>query len=40
MVLFGTLAESHLTRWLFGSMPRRIDALPVKDGASVGQRFR
>jgi hypothetical protein len=26
------LAESHLTRWLFGSMLRRIWALPVPTG--------
>ena len=26
------LAESHLTRRLFGSMVRRIDALPVAKG--------
>lgn len=26
------LAESHLTRRLFGSMMRRIEALPLPDG--------
>jgi hypothetical protein len=26
------LAESHLTRWLFGSMVRRIDVLAVASG--------
>lgn len=26
------LAESHLTRCLFGSMMRRIEALPLPDG--------
>lgn len=26
------LAESHLTRWLFGAMVRRIEALPVPTG--------
>jgi hypothetical protein len=36
----GLLAESHLTRRLFGRMVRRIEALPVPAGSTGGWQIK